>query len=127
MNRKICQIEICKYPAFAKGFCSLHQYLRDDKKPLGIKQKKPIKKVSDKHKEQLAVYSKLARQFKLDNPECKAKLNNCTFATDDVHHMAKRGKNLNNIETWLAVCRSCHMTIENQMSSEEAREKGLRL
>jgi uncharacterized Zn finger protein (UPF0148 family) len=127
MNRKKCSIELCKYPIFGKGYCSLHQYLRTDKKPKEAKPKKPIKKISDKHKQALSIYSKLARKYKTDNPECQAKLNGCTFATEDVHHMAKRGKNLNNVETWLAVCRSCHEIIENQLSSEDAREKGLRL
>lgn len=108
MDRKKCVFKPCNYPNFAKGYCSLHQYLRTDKKPNQLKRKKPIKKISTKQKQKLNIYFKLSRQFKLDNPECQAKLKGCTFATDDVHHMAKRGKNLNNVDTWMALCRNCH-------------------
>lgn len=123
-KRKKCSLETCKYPLFAKGYCSFHQYLRTDKKPKEIQHRKSIKKVSDKYKEQLKIYSGLAKTFKLENPQCQANLLGCTRYTDDVHHKAKRGKNLNNVETFLAVCRTCHNTIHT-MNSNEAKERGL--
>lgn len=42
----------------------------------------------------------------------------------DVHHKAKRGKNYLNKETFMAVCRECHIIIENVMSAPDRREQG---
>lgn len=122
---KICQLESCKYPVFGKGFCKVHQYMRTDKKPSVPKTYKPIKKVSDKHKVELAVYSKLAKKFKEENPLCQAKLKNCQKITSDVHHKSGRGNNLNNVETWMPICRNCHTHLHSSMSAQEARDKGL--
>jgi hypothetical protein len=122
MNRKECNVEKCKYPRFAKGYCSMHQYLRTDKKPKEVTPKKSIRKVSDKMKEQLKIYSVLSKKFKEDNPLCMAKYKDCTIFTTDVHHKAKRGKNLNNVETFMAVCRTCHNTIHE--NPYDAKEKG---
>lgn len=80
-------------------------------------------KVSDKRKELNKEYFKLVEQFKKDNPECKAKVNEyCTEQTDDPHHRKGRGKHLLSVETWLPVCRSCHDYIEAHPL--EAKEKG---
>jgi hypothetical protein len=126
---KTCNHISCNYPVFGKGYCKFHQYLRTDKKPKDEKKPKPrvpIKKVSDKHKKELAVYSVLSKQYKEKNPHCEAKLTGCQYYTSDVHHKAKRGVNLNNIDTWMPVCRSCHHKVET-LNADEAREKGFRM
>lgn len=47
------------------------------------------------------------------NPTCKASLYGCTGIATDIHHKAGRvGENMLDTTTWIAVCRSCHMTIE---------------
>ncbi len=43
-------------------------------------------------------------------------------SSTDVHHKDKRGKNLNEVDTWLSVCRTCHDKIHREPSW--AREKG---
>lgn len=122
---KTCSHTDCTFPVFGKGYCKRHQYMRKDKKEVKRCRPVKIKKVSDKMKPELALYAKLSRKYKQENPHCMAKLECCTGQTSDVHHKAKRGKNLNNVETWMAVCRPCHSAIHNSMSSQEARDKGL--
>ena len=57
-------------------------------------------------------YSKLRKQYLTDNSICNAKIDKCSVHTTDVHH--KNGRGLYHLETstWLAVCRNCHMWIE---------------
>lgn len=90
------------------------------------KSKEPRKlpsKVSEKRKELNEEYFKLVEQFKKDNPECKAKVNEyCTKLTDDPHHSKGRGIYLLDVSTWVPVCRSCHSYIEAH--PKEAKEKG---
>lgn len=81
-------------------------------KPVLKKNTKPIKKVSSKMSVQLTIYTKLRRVFLEKNPLCQASLHNCTLQSTDVHHKKGRGKYLNDPTTWLSVCRSCHMWIE---------------
>lgn len=121
---KKCFADNCNFPIFAKGFCKVHQYKREDfnsRKNVGIR-KTPLKKVSSKHREALKIYSTLAKEFKSQNPECQANFKGCTRYTQDVHHTMKRGKNLNNVETFMAVCRSCHEYGHAHLI--EARKKG---
>jgi hypothetical protein len=90
------------------------------------KVKKPIRKVSKKQAKELQDYSIQRRQFLAGHPECEARVaENCDGDACEVHHSAKRGKNLLNVETFIAACRPCHRYIEDVMSSDERREKGL--
>ena len=57
-------------------------------------------------------YEKKRIAFFALHPTCQAKLTNCTGMATDIHHKAGRGENHNNINTWMAVCRSCHQWIE---------------
>lgn len=41
IKRKLCSVDGCQLPVFAKGFCIRHQRLRTDKKPKGLKPRKP--------------------------------------------------------------------------------------
>lgn len=87
-------------------------------------QPKPsVKKVSDKRKEENAEYSKIATQFKKENPICAVRVNEyCTGKTESVHHKRGRGKYLLDVSTFIGCCISCHTYIENH--PEEAKQKG---
>lgn len=87
-----------------------------------LKRRTPIRRVSKKHAAELRVYSGLRAKFLAERPYCEARLCLGSLATE-VHHTAKRGKNLNNVETWLPVCRPCHTYIEEHKSW--ARANGL--
>jgi len=90
------------------------------------KVKKPVKKVSPKHRKELADYTVQRSHFLSAHIECMARVSpQCDGHACEIHHSAKRGANLLNIETFVAVCRPCHLFIETVMSAEERREKGL--
>lgn len=84
----------------------------------GLKRNKPINRVSDKHREELKEYSKIRYDYFMLNHFCEI----CGEAATDIHHKARRGKNLNNTETWMPVCRPCHTKIES--NGKWARENG---
>lgn len=75
---------------------------------------KPINRVSDKRLKLNREYSKLAERFKIDNPNCRANIENtCTKITEDVHHSRGRGEYLLDVTTFIPVCRNCHIYLEN--------------
>ena len=84
----------------------------------GLKRNKPMNRVSDKHRKELKEYSKIRHDYFMLNHFCEI----CGNAATDIHHKARRGKNLNNTETWMPVCRPCHMRIES--NGKWARENG---
>ncbi len=51
-------------------------------------------------------------------PNCEV----CGCPATDIHHKAKRGKNLYNMETFMATCRLCHNKIHDNPAW--ARELG---
>ena len=69
-----------------------------------------------------AAYGKLRKPYLIDNPVCHANIHNCTINTTDVHHKQGRGLNYLDVNTWLPVCRNCHMWIEEH--PEESYELG---
>lgn len=83
---------------------------------------KKLAPVSKKMKETMDEYTKKRVAFLALNPSCQAALVGCTRIATDVHHKAGRGANHNNINTWFAVCRSCHKWIEENPA--EAKELG---
>lgn len=84
----------------------------------------PIKKVSDRRKQEDVEYSKKRKLFLEAHPSCQAKLPGiCTINSTDVHHMKGRNINYLNVETWIALCRECHVWVEN--NSTDAKELGL--
>jgi hypothetical protein len=90
------------------------------KKPL---KKTPLRKVSPKLSKELKRYYVLREKFLRENPECMAGMSICCREeSTQVHHKARRGKNLNKIETWMAVCGPCHEWIESHANT--ARELG---
>lgn len=105
------------------------------KKPMKRSRLKPV---SDKRKKENAAYSKRVKEWKLENPWCKAcdkisgYLNEdaevlwfvVRHPTKDCHHMAgKEGKLLLDETWWLPVCRWSHDWIGAH--SNAARELGL--
>lgn len=64
-------------------------------------------------KSKLSSYSKLRGNYLLQNPNCKARLKGCQLSATDIHHTEGRiGDKLNDSSTWIPVCRSCHIFIE---------------
>lgn len=89
------------------------------KKPYTIPKRSAQGKINDRK------YYTIAKQYKLDNPYCKARLNGCTRHTTDVHHKKGRGIHLLRVEYFLPVCRNCHDYIE--LNPDEALLKGFSL
>lgn len=82
--------------------------------------KKPIKKVSERRKQQNAEYKKLRIQFLLDNPRCEVFPE---LASSEVHHGAGRIEDLLcDMSTWKAVSRRGHQKIE--LFPEWAKSQG---
>ena len=71
--------------------------------------KTPLRRVSRKRARELRTYSGLRRDFLATHPRCEiARKGICTGQAQDVHHVHRRGLHLNDVGTWLAVCRCCH-------------------
>ena len=106
-------------------FCwSRIQTMTNVKKP--PKNYKPLATRSLKRAKQERTYSRLRKEFLLTNDRCQANLQGiCTHKATDVHHIAGwTGDLLNDVNLWMAVCRSCHDWIETHPI--EATEKGFR-
>jgi hypothetical protein len=106
-----------------KGCWSCHELNQGYKhKPTS---QKPIAPRSPKRAKQERQYSKECRQFKEDNPHCKAAIPGvCTGLTYDVHHKGGRENDLLLYQPWwLATCRMCHEWIH--ANPKEARELNL--
>lgn len=78
----------------------------------------PLKRVSKKHQAELAIYRKLRAEYLQTHPRCE--FVGCFSNSTEIHHKEKRGKNLNNVETWRALCRKCHTYIEDHKSWSRA-------
>jgi len=104
-----------------------HQGLRTDKKPKGLKRTEMkrgerLKPVSEKLKKERKIYSRLRKQFLLENPRCAVFP---WLKATEVHHKRGRGKYLNDVSTWLAVSHEGHRKIEE--NPEWAKEMGYSL
>lgn len=110
------------------GLCATcgHLFRKQERDSKKVKVITPIRKVSAKHAKELVDYSVQRRQYLAGHTECEARVSpNCDGDSCEVHHSAKRGANLLNVDTFVATCRPCHRYIEDVMSAEERREKGL--
>lgn len=91
----------------------------------------PLRRVSKKQAKRLEEYRKLRVQFLHDNRMCEAGLvfaangidTDCTKLATEIHHKARRGKNLNNPDTFCPTCRHCHTFCHE--NPKIARELGL--
>jgi len=95
------------------------------KKLTSVKPKRvPVRKVSEKQKVKNMEYSERVKVWKVENPKCKANIENlCVGYTQDCHHQKKRGELLMVEKYWIPVCRPCHDWIRD--NSDEARKRGL--
>ena len=113
-----------------KGCQSLKHIWKSDKKDKYCKEcwytidkPKSIAPVSEKRRVAMDEYSKKRLAFLTLHTNCQARMPGCTGLSSDVHHKAGRtGDNYLNMNTWLAVCRSCHTWIE--INPVEAKELG---
>ena len=88
-------------------------------------QPKPINKRSKKRAKEEGRYSRRVKVWKIENPDCKARLTGCMGNTWDCHHRAGKENEMLLIEKyWLPVCRNCHDII-GEMPIEQAIELGL--
>ncbi len=97
------------------SWCKICSEKPEKKKP------KPIKKVSDKRKPELKIYSIEGAKFMEENKVCQYE--GCTQPSEQLHHKKSRGVNLNNKETWMAICAEHHYFIHH-ISPKTAKEKG---
>lgn len=88
----------------------------------GLKRSTRLAAQSSKRKADASIYRVLRQTFLAEHPYCQIQALGCLLASRDVHHTAGRGKNLNAVETWMAVCRSCHDWVHSTPSV--ARAKG---
>lgn len=127
-----CSIKGCERPRVGSlKLCESHRKLSADEKKLkiekpltGLRRSGKPKPVSEKRKTEMNDYATLRRDYLKENPVCEANLRECTGVATEVHHKAKRGANYLNVETFMAVCKECHILIEQKMSAEERREQG---
>lgn len=92
---------------------------RESKK---VKVVKPMKKVSEKHADELTKYPNLRKQFLEYKMICE--FDGCKEKSTQVHHCSKSATNFLNTDTWMAICATHHNFIEREMSAEERRVKG---
>lgn len=107
------------------GRCQYHYWKSKSKKPPKASPTR-IRPISKSHAKELRIYSKVRKEYLSVNTRCMAGLSDCTGKSTEVHHTAKRGKNLNVVSTFMAVCHSCHMKIE-VMAIDESVKRGLRI
>ena len=74
------------------------------------KPRKRIKPVSKKRQKENKEYTRLRKEFLLENPRCAVA--GCTQPSTEVHHKARRFSFYLRVDTWLAVCNSHHHEIE---------------
>ncbi len=85
----------------------------------GIRRTRP-KPISDKLKAELKKYKVLRNEYLKENPVCE--FEGCSCLASDLHHKAGRGVNLNNVGTFMSLCREHHRYIHE--NDEWARERG---
>lgn len=84
--------------------------------------KSPLRKVSKKHAAELRVYTKLRREFLMENPVCQ--FPGCAAEATDVHHAEGRGaQTTNKVDSFFALCRPHHDYCHEH--PKEARKLGL--
>jgi hypothetical protein len=83
--------------------------------PTPKKVRTKIAKLSPKRKLQNDVYLKLRKMYLDAKPNCEVMLVGCTFNATEIHHAEGRiGKLLTDINNFVAICRNCHVIVENQ-------------
>ena len=126
----ICSVEDCENQCEGRtSQCASCNFADRKAAKQALKEKKvyKIQPMSKKLAKETKKYSGpggTREQHLEEHPMCQIKLVGCEGQATSVHHSAKRGKNLNNVETFMSACQHCHDFIEFQMSAKERREKG---
>lgn len=88
------------------------------------KPRKEINRVSSKQDKINRAYAVICSQFKKDHPICQARIKCSGALTEDVHHPDGRvGKLMLDSTKFKAVCRACHIWIEE--NPKQAKALGL--
>ncbi len=83
-----------------------------------------MRRLSKKRAKQYRDYSKVRKDFLLENPYCQARIPGCMIEATEVHHSkGKIGDMLTDINNFVAICRSCHGWVETHPA--KAKEMGL--
>lgn len=129
-----CQFPLCTRNAEKNGYCVGHRIYanntpapKEDKNSAPKKKafQPPIKKRSEKMKDEMKGYKKQLKAFlsKPENIVCKIQMEGCTKLATVVHHTAGRtGKKLKDESDWLPSCAGCNIKVE--ANDGEARDKG---
>lgn len=87
----------------------------------------PLRKVSKKYAKELATYRSLKKFILGERYYCEMPSRtgapSCLNRATQIHHMKGRGKNLNSVVYWLAICNDCHRYIHDH--ANEARKLGV--
>jgi hypothetical protein len=78
-----------------------------------------LRRCSKKHAKELATYRILRHAYLSEHPKCHL----CSSLATDIHHTQRRGKHLNNVDSWLGLCRQCHSFVHD--NPKQARENNL--
>lgn len=83
-----------------------------------MKPRKPIRRVSAKRAAALKIYQveRTAYLSEIMVCECNMGETGCTGLAQEIHHRCGRGPYLNDVSTWMAVCRPCHLFIHSHPS-----------
>jgi len=70
--------------------------------------KTPLRRVSKKRQAQLKEYGKLRKEYLEEHSKCEVcQSRNAT----EIHHKMGRGKHTNDVEYFVAICRTCHNNV----------------
>lgn len=90
---------------------------------IGLKKRKRVRKVSPKREAAMKEYLRLRAIFLSAHFKCQVNWKGCTGKATEIHHSKGRGKNLNDVASFVATCRPCHTAIHSNPSL--ARHCGL--
>ncbi len=126
----ICKFEGCENCVEGSTeFCATHNLMLRKQAREALKEKKfyripPMSKKMAKEVKKYSGPNGTREKHLRENPNCQIKLIGCQGVATQVHHSAKRGKNMNNVETFMSACDHCHVIVETKLSAAERREKG---
>ena len=79
----------------------------------------PIRRCSKKRAKELIQYRLLRKQYMSNLDHCE--MPDCIHMATDIHHKAGRGKHLNDMASWMGLCRLCHERVHNNPSWARAQ------
>jgi hypothetical protein len=97
---------------------TLSQWLA--RKPAGRKKRKRIPAQSAKRQRDNREYLRLRGIFLAANRKCEVNWQGCLGLSGEIHHVCGRGKYLNDVTHFCAVCRPCHLAIHANPSLARA-------